>query len=297
MTVVQRFSSRQGFVLAAMGVLGFSGTLPATRVAVVDLGALTVGLGRALAAALLALVFLIARGEPLPARRYWPSLAVIALTVIAGFPLISAAVLASSSASHAAVVVALAPVCTAILAVLRAGERPARRFWLGSALGLFGVGLYVFGASPDAPGEADLGLLAAVLCVSIGYTEGARLSRELSGASVISWSLVLAAPFVALVLAASDLPSVSLVRPAAWFGFAYVSLVSMFAAFVAWYAGLAAAGISRGSQLQLLQPFLTVLWAALFLDEPVTPGLLGALVVCVAGVALATRARLEQARA
>ncbi|MFO7177173.1 MAG: DMT family transporter [Pseudomonadota bacterium] len=290
---MQRFSPWQGLALAAIGVLGFSGTLPATRIAVADLGAVVVGLGRALVAALLALVYLLVRGEPVPARRHWPSFAVIALTVVAGFPLLSAIVLTSSSASHAAVVVALAPACTAILAVLRAGERPARSFWLGVALGLFGVCLYVFGASPDEPVGTDLGLLAAVLCVAIGYTEGARLSRELSGFCVISWSLVLSAPFVALVLAVSELPPIAQVRPAAWLGFAYVSLVSMFAAFAAWYAGLAAAGISRGSQLQLFQPFLSVLWASLFLDEPVTPGLLGALCICAAGVALAVRARLE----
>ncbi len=125
----------EGLAFGALGVLCFSVTLPAARAALPDLGSTVVGLGRALIAATLAAILLLARRERLPARKYWPGLAVVAFGVVLGFPLFSALALQSVPASHGAVVTGLLPAATAVMAFLRAGERPPHIFWLGVGLG------------------------------------------------------------------------------------------------------------------------------------------------------------------
>ena len=56
-------------------------------------------------------------------------------------------------------------------------------------------------------------------------------------------------------------------RASAWGGFAYVTLFSMWLGFFAWYRGLALGGVLRVSQVQLLQPFLALLFAVPVLGE------------------------------
>src|SRR4051794_6915869 len=70
-----------------LGVLAFSFSLPATRLAVADLDATFVGLGRALVAAVLAGGLLALRREPVPDRRDLPRFAIVGLGVVIGFPL------------------------------------------------------------------------------------------------------------------------------------------------------------------------------------------------------------------
>ncbi|MDP9366341.1 MAG: DMT family transporter, partial [Chloroflexota bacterium] len=133
---------------------------------------------------------------------------------------------------------------------------------------------------------ADAWLLAAVALGALGYAEGGRLARELGGWRVICWALVFAAPLLAppvLLVAARD--GLDAGREA-WLGFAYVSLVSMFLGFFAWYRGLALGGVARVGQVQLLQPVLTLGWAALLLGEGVDGPTLLASGLVIGSVAL-----------
>jgi drug/metabolite transporter (DMT)-like permease len=260
--------------LAALGVLGFSGTLPATRVAVPALGAVFVGLGRALVAALLAAVFLRARRERFP-WALWPRLAVVSLGVVLGFPLCSALALRDVPALHAIVLVGLTPAATAVAAALRARERPGRVFWLGVAVGVASVIGFALIEGAGALQQADLWLVAAVVLVAAGYAEGALLSRVLGGPVVMCWGLILASPVAALILVPGlvlhGLPDAPL---PAWIAFAYVSVISMFLGMFAWYEALARGGIARIGQIQLAQPLLGLLWCFLFLGEPLHPAAL-----------------------
>ncbi len=275
----------KAFFLAFLGVLGFSGTLVATRAAVEDLSPVLVGLGRAVVAAVPALILLLWRRERLPARRHWTGLALVSLGVIVGFPLLTALALREVPASHATVVIAISPLATALVAVLRTGERPSVRFWLASAFGGGAVVWFVASAGTGAWQTADTWLLAAVVLVSVGYAEGARLAREMGGMGVVCWALVLSLPVLIVPVAHAALTHGLVARPSAWLGFAYISLVSMFVAFMAWYAGLARGGIARTSQVQLLQPCLTLLWAALLLGEAIeSRQLLGAGLVLISVV-------------
>ena len=234
-------------------MLAFSATLPATRLAVAALDPVFVGLGRALFAAVLATALLAATRSPLPRRASWPRLAVVALGVVAGFPLLTAWAMRHVPASHGAVVVGLLPLATAVAGALLAHERPSRRFWTCAVAGSAVVVGYALWKGGGALHVADLLLVGAVIAAAIGYAEGARLAREIGGWQVISWALVLAAPFLAIPTwrAAGGLADAPWT---AWAGFAYVAVVSAYVGFFAWYKGLAEGGIAAVGQVQLLQP-------------------------------------------
>jgi drug/metabolite transporter (DMT)-like permease len=282
-------STRQrGIWWGLLGVAAFSVTLPATRVAVASLDPVFVGLGRAVVAALCAAVVLAATHAPWPSRALWPRLAIVAAGVVVGFPLLTAWAMQHVPASHGAVVIGLLPLATAAAGAWLAHERPTKRFWAFAVAGstvVVGFAAWKGGGSLHI---ADLLLLGAVASAAIGYAEGARLTQLIGGWQVISWALLLSAPLVAVPawLAAGDLKAVPW---PAWAGFAYVSLVSMYVGFFAWYKGLALGGIASVGQLQLLQPFLTIAFSALLLGEALDPSTLIAAALVIAAIALGRR--------
>lgn len=273
----------RGMLLGLCGVAGFSVTLPATRVAVAHLDPLLVGLGRAVVAGLLAALLLWATRQPFPRRAQFKSLALSAACVVLGFPLLSSLAMRSLPAAHAALMVGVIPLLTVAASALRGGERPSVGFW-GAALG--GAALVLGYALTKGDGRlqaADALLLAAALVVAVGYAEGGRLARSLGGWQAICWSLVFAAPFLLPPVIYSGLRHGLAAPLQSWLGFAYVSVVSQLLAFFLWYQGMALGGVARVSQVQLLQPFMTLGVAALLLGEPVTPSML-AFAVAVAAV-------------
>ncbi|MCZ8177592.1 MAG: DMT family transporter [Rhizobium sp.] len=269
-----------------IGVLIFSGSLPATRVGLADFAPLFLTSARAVIAAGLGAVLLIALREKRPLRSDLLPLAVVALGVVVGFPLLTALALQSITSAQAIVFIGLLPLCTALFGVLRAGERPSAVFWMFSVSGAALVAGFALSTTADmAIAGAGL-MIAAVLACGLGYAEGARLSRRLGGWQVISWALVLSLP-VMLPLALWTLPEdLGAVSTSGWLALAYVSLFSMMIGFIFWYRGLALGGIASVGQLQLLQPFLSFVLAAGLLHEKVSlPMLATALLVvlCVAG--------------
>jgi drug/metabolite transporter (DMT)-like permease len=275
----------------ALGVLGFSFSLPATRLAVADLDPVVVGLGRAVVAAVLAAALLAVRREPVPARADWPRLGLVAIGVVVGFPIFTSLALRHLSSAHASVIVGVLPAATAAMAVARGGERPSRAFWLAAAAGL--AAALGFAATQGASGlaAADVYVLIAIALCALGYAEGGALSRRLGGWQVICWTLVLSAPVLAPVVAVRIAASGLHAGADAWLGFTYVALVSMFLAFFAWYRGLALGGIARVSQVQLAQPVLTLVWAALLLGEQVTAATVAAALAVLASVVATQRTR------
>jgi drug/metabolite transporter (DMT)-like permease len=274
-------------LLGLLAVLGFSGTMPATRLAVRELDPTFVALARAVGAGVLAGGFLLARRERWPLTRQLRPLALVALAIVIVFPMLSARALASVPASDGAMVLAFVPTLTALFGLMQRGERPARSFWLANGLGLAAVLWFLHGGSSSfLPGHGIM-FVAAIVC-AFGYSEGARLAREMSGLSVVGWALVLSLPLLAPALLVT-LPATGAVHAPAWLGLAYVSVISMFVAFVPWYAALARGGIALTAQIQLLQPLLSVLWAALLLGEPLSARLWLTLAIVIGSIYLARR--------
>ena len=280
-----------GVLLGTIGVIGFSFSLPATRLALRDLDPWVVAFGRAAVAAALAAAVLRATRAPRPTSAQWRSLAVVAAGVVIGFPLLTSLALHHRTAAHGAIVVGLAPAATAVMAVLRAGERPSGAFCAASAAGTLAVLVFAFVSGAGALRTTDLELLLAVVLVALGYAEGGALARDLGGTRTICWALVLSAPLVVPFAVVRVAQTGFHVHADSAFGFAYVAGVSMFAAFFAWYAGLARGGVARIGQIQLAQAPLTLLWAGLLLGERVTAGSALTAVLVVACVAATQRAR------
>ena len=275
-----------GWINGFLGVLIFSGSLPATRAAVADFDPIFVTSARATIAALLGLALLLAFREKRPAKSDLGALFVTAMGVVVGFPLLTALALRHINAAHSIVFIGLLPLATAIFGVIRAGERMRPLFWLFSVLGSLIVAGFALTQNLSASITGDLLMFAAIVVCGLGYAEGAQLSRKLGGWQVICWALVLSLP-VMLPLTVYVMPgNWSAVGEPAWIGLVYVSMFSMLIGFVFWYRGLAQGGIAAVGQLQLLQPFFGLVLAATLLHEPVGWPMVVvtvAVILCVAG--------------
>ncbi len=275
-----------GWINGFLGVLIFSGSLPATRLAVIDIDPTFLTMARASIAGLLGLVLLLMFREPFPRKGDAVSLIVVALGVVVGFPLLTGLALQHMTSAHAIVFIGLLPLATAIFAVLRGGERPRPMFWLFSVAGSFIVASYAYGQGSQSTIIGDVLMLAAIIVCGLGYAEGAKLSRRLGGWQVICWALVFSLP-VMLPLSIMTRPDTwGGIGTPAWISLGYVSLFSMLIGFFFWYRGLAQGGAATVGQLQLLQPFFGLMLAAGIAGEPVSIGMVATatvVVVCVAG--------------
>mgnify|MGYP000875045862 FL=1 len=268
----------QGLWLGLLGIVIFSVTLPMTRLAVgtpaaPQMSGVFIAMGRAVVAAALSAVFLLATRARLPGRADWRPLAITAGGVVFGFPLLTSVAMRYVQAMHASVIVGVLPLATAAVGALLHRQRPSTGFWLCAALGSALVATFaVLHAGPASAATAgvsmhgaDLLLVAAMLCAAVGYGYGARLSHHMRAEHVICWALVIALPFT-LPLATFTWPSAPL-KASAWWGFGYLAVFSMWLGFFAWYRGLALGGTVRISQVQLVQPFLSMLFAVPLLGE------------------------------
>lgn len=258
-----------GWINGFMGVLIFSGSLPATRLAVMDFDPLFLTMCRASIAGVLAGALLLIFKQQRPVRREIVSLLLVALCVVVGFPLLTALALQYITSSHSIIYVGLLPLSTAVFGVLRGGERPRPAFWILSILGSSFVVGFAFTQGAVSSPIGDSLMLASIIICGYGYAEGAILSRRLGGWQVISWALVLSLP-VMLLLSCIYMPvSWEGIRGSAIWSLVYVSLFSMLIGFVFWYRGLAQGGIAAVGQIQLLQPFFGLLLSVLVLHESI----------------------------
>jgi drug/metabolite transporter (DMT)-like permease len=274
-----------GLINGLIGVLIFSASLPATRVAVLHFDPLFLTVARAAIAGLVGLGLLVAFKAPRPERADAVPLVIVALGVVVGFPLLTALALEHITSAHSIVFIGLLPLATAIFGVVRGGERPHGAFWLFSGLGSLLVVSFALLQDASTSRLGDALMFAAIVVCGLGYAEGGKLSRTLGGWQVISWALVVSLPIMLPLAFLLMPPSFAGIGTAAWLGLAYVSLFSMLIGFVFWYRGLAQGGIAAVGQLQLLQPFFGFALAAWLLNEPVTWLMLAAtaaVIVCVA---------------
>lgn len=284
---------RLGMALGLLGVVIFGGTLPATKLALADFTPGFVTFARAALAGTAAALLLLALRRPWPRGRVRPLLGSAVMLVFA-FPGFMALAMRTVPASHGGVVLGVLPLATAAFAALIADERPSPRFWAWNAAGAALVVAFALadGGARLTPGDAWL--FAAGLCGALGYVIFGKLSRVVPGWEVISWAMVLALPVSALGALLTWRPAFADAGAAATCALLYAAFFSMFLGFFAWNAGLAMGGIARVSQVQLLQTFVTLAFAALLLGEPVTPLTLACAAAVAAIVRLGARARVSR---
>ena len=264
---------RRGLWLGLLGVAIFALTLPMTRLAVgtpdaPQMSGIFIALGRAVVAGALSAVFLVVTRAPRPSVSQWRQLALVAAGVVFGFPLCTSIAMRHVEAVHASVIVGVLPLATAAVGACLHRQRPSLGFWICAATGTALVVVFAIiksGATGLIISPADALLLLAMACAAVGYGYGAKLSHTMRAEHVICWALVLSLPLT-VPLAALEWPQAA-IKPVAWWAFAYVAVFSMWLGFFAWYRGLALGGTVRVSQVQLVQPFLSMLFAVPLLGE------------------------------
>ena len=284
-----------GVAFGLIGMLGFSGTLVATRAAVIGLTPVTITSGRIVIAGMLAIFTLIyTRKLKLPERHFIAPIFWMGLGLAIGFPYFVALALQSVPAVHGAVAVGLAPSATAIIAYFRLGERPPPIFWLACAVGFAGVFYYAFDAGGGHLVLADGWLLLALLSVGFAYVEGGRVSTELGGTTTLCWAMLFLTPvaLVVLIWSVRDL-QIDAVLTSSWIGMTYVGVVSMFLSSVFWYRGLAAGGVSRIGQINLLLPLVALLWSSFLLDEKITKTAIASAVLVFVAMVICLRSQVN----
>ena len=289
-------AQRTGIAWGLLGILAFSLTVPLTRVAVGGLSPLLIGSGRAVIAAVLALAALSITRQRFPSAGQWIRLAVVAGGIVVGFPLLTSFALTTAPASHGAVVIALLPAATAVTAAIRGKERPHYSFWVMAVIGaVVAVGFALLnGGGPAELTSADLLLFGAVLAAAIGYAEGGLLARKLGAWQTVSWALVIASPLTLILTITAVVQQPPSASPIQWAAFGYLAVVSMFLGFFAWYRGLAIGPMAQVSQVQLVQPALSVLWAVVLLREELTWATVLGCVAVILSAGMAVRVRLNR---
>lgn len=255
-------------LLGLIGVTLFGLTLPATRMALESFHPIFIATGRALLATVLAVIYLVAGKHRRPTLHEFKYLLLVVMGVAIGFPVFTALAMQQVDASHGGVMLGIMPLTTAACAALLFQERPSLGFWLMALLGSALVIIFSLTRGNGSLHWADLSLLLAVVTGSLSYATGGYLARSLGGLQVISWTLVIATPFLigpALWFAPSSWQATN----TAWIGFFYVALISQYLAFLPWFKGLSLGGIARVGQTQLLQPFITIIASAWLISERV----------------------------
>ena len=283
-----------GIAFGVLGMLGFSGTMVATRVAVVEISPLTITCARIVVAGLLgALTLFILKKLQLPERRFLPGIVWMGLGLSVGFPFFLTLALVSVPAVHGAVVTGLAPAATAILSVMRTGERPPLPFWIACIIGFCGVFYFALDAGGGHLVLADGWLFLALMCVGTAYVEGGRIAGVLGGTTTLCWAMIFMVPGALIVLlwSARDL-DLETISQSAWMGLSYVCVISMFLASLFWYRGLAAGGIARIGQINLLLPLVALVWSAVLLNEEITMTAIVCSVVVFAAMIFCLKSRI-----
>lgn len=264
---MMRSRAALGYFFGLVGVIIFSGTLPATRLAVATLDPWFVTFGRAAIAGVCAALVLLVLRRPLPARGLLKRLGLIGLMVTIGFPGFMGLAMTTVPAAHGGVVLGILPLLTAMVNALWHGERPSRLFWLLSVVGaviVVGFSLRSGGGHLEA---GDVFLFIAAVSAAVGYVLSAQLTRSMPGWEVISWVCLIMLPVtvpLSLVWWPADLAAVT---TTGYVALAYLALFSQFIGFFAWNAGLALGGVAGVSQIQLLQTFFTIGIAAMVNGE------------------------------
>lgn len=259
----------KGMLIGFIGVAIFSLTLPFTRIAVQEMTPFYVSFGRGIIAGVCGALLLLLTKSPLPTRSQFKKLLITALGVVYGFPIFTSLAMKTLPSAHSGIVLGILPLAMSAMGAIRFRERPSFAYWVTAVCGTLLVLVY---SMVDGGGLAlgDIWLLLAIVTAAIGYSEGGKLAEEMGAIKVISWAMAMTLPInipATYLFANTALTDLS---TNAFISFLYIGLFSAFIGFFFWYRGIALGGVARVGQVQLLQPFLTLIGAYLLLGEPIT---------------------------
>jgi drug/metabolite transporter (DMT)-like permease len=261
----------QGVALGFIGITCFSLTMPLTKFALDSFHPLFISFGRVALAGLVAVFICYFRGTLPLLRKYFKQALGVSLGVGLGFPLFTSLALAQTESSHAGIVLAILPLCTAIAGAIIHKEKYRWQFWVAAVMGGLTVFVYVMYKFNLELQLADIYLLLAVISASFAYASGAKLSKSISGIDVICFAVIIMLPVsIPVSIVVSYFYPAHDITLGTFSAFLYVAIISQLVGFFPWYKGLALGGVGVVSQVQLLQVFLTLIESAILLGERVT---------------------------
>lgn len=286
---------RSGYLFAFIGMLTFSFTLPMVKWALTSYNPWTITMGRMAIAGMTATIVVLVTKTKLPDRSLWPRIARTAMGISFGFPILTTLALQRTTSAHSAVIIAALPLVTAALGVLTHHERVSPIFWLGAVTGSLVLAIYAWlhGGSEGGDFLADVLLVGAVFSSAYGYSEGAKLTQVMPPWQVPTWCVILFLPLTSITAIGSYFATAVdySIQAKGTFGLLFTAFGSMYLGFFAWYRGLAELGVTRGSQIQLIQPLLTILWSFLMLGEHISTSTMAAAIAVLSCIAITQRAR------
>ena len=260
----------KGMLIGLVGIVIFGLTLPMSKLAVEVFSPEFVSFGRATLAGIAGLIYIRWVKAPIPPWKTIKKMLLIIGGIVIGFPYLMTWAMAKGPSAHGGIILGFIPIMTTIVGVVRFKERPSKGFWLASLSGTALVLIYALIQGSGQLSSMDFLLFSAALFSAIGYAQGGDLSREMNPKLVISWAVALSLPLNGFVSYLTFQPEYFQAGIIYWVSFLFLGFFSMYIGFFFWYAGLSIGGISRVSQVQLLQPFITLIFAYLFLSEKLT---------------------------
>jgi drug/metabolite transporter (DMT)-like permease len=195
-------------------------------------------------------------------------------------------------ASEAAVIAYTMPVWTALLAWPLLGERLTWLRVLALVMAVGGIAA-LMGGNGFAASLAKLPGILLALCGAVGFALGTiflkRFPITLPGATSAAWQIGAGCLPVALIGLAFEVPSFSALSPAGWACLVYMTFIQFCLAYVCWFAALERLPASVAAIGTMAVPVIGVIISASLLHEPLGIGKILALLLTLAGVALATR--------
>lgn len=292
---MHRTGSHLPYLVGGLAVAIWGVTPAATAILARDLAPGLIGVARLMAcAAVLVPIALMLRPKLPDDRGGWIALLISAVIGFFGSFMFQGLGIPRTSTTHAALILTLSPVFTAIVQFLLSRRWPKRLWWIGSSVALAGVATLVLGRSLAGTRNApsligDLIVLAGTVTVSIGYVAGARLSARIGLFAGTTWSLLIGAALAlpALPALAGGLAQITWIG---WMALAFLAVVCTLAGYAAWFWALDKGGVTSIAPLQFGQPVVSLVIAVAFLSESLSVTIVLALCLISCGVYLSRRA-------
>jgi len=289
-----REDRRTGLLLLAVTAVGWGLNWPAMKLLLREWPPLfsrgTAGIVAAVALAALA----VARGQslavPRSERRRLVLAALVNVTAWMGLATLSMRWL---SAGEGALVVYTMPIWATLLAWPVLGERPTLQRLAALALGVGGITL-LFAGQAAAPGPDQLLGIALALAAAVLFALGTVTMRRplaLPPLAAVAWQVGLGSVPLLMLAAAFEQPRLDALSRAGAAVMVYMTVVPMGVCYLTWFAALRRLPPATASMATLMTPVVGVFSAALVLGEPLGLQQLAALLLTLAGVALALHGR------
>lgn len=282
-------------VVAVISMVLWGGTPSATRYAITGFDPVMAAVMRTIVAAVLSFLIVAVMRLPAPRNpRQWRLAAVSGICCFALFPTVLGFGIERTSVGHAALIIAMGPIATGLIAAGMERSIPGKNWWIGTFVAVAGVTLLISEGGRDLSQSGDvigdLICVAGMCIVAVGYIAGSKLSAEQNSFGVTCWGLIIAglAMTPILVIQGDGVVWTDIGTPS-WAGVIYLAVVSSIIGYAGFFWALDRGGIMRISPVQFIVPVAGVIFGCLLFEETFTFVMLLSALAIIGGIAFARR--------